>query len=140
MSAYLTRDPIDVARLLADVADTGRGGTVLFVGSVRRSEEDGPVAAISYSAYEEMAEVEFERIVTEVRERWPGVACRAVHRVGEVPVGEPSIAVVAAAPHRREAFDACRFTIDEAKRRLPLWKRERFDDGTTRWRESVEEG
>ena len=135
MPRYLTRDPIDVGNLLAQVGGPGRGGTVLFLGSVRRSKEDGPVASIEYSAYEEMAAAEFERIAVEVRDRWPDIACRAVHRIGNVPVGEPSIAVVAAAPHRREAFEACRFTIEEAKRRLPVWKRERFDDGTTRWRQ-----
>ncbi len=135
MSRYLTHDPIDVGNLLAQVGGPGRGGTVLFLGSVRRGEEDGPVAAIEYSAYEEMAAAEFERIAAEVRDRWPDIVCRAVHRIGNVPVGEPSIAVVAAAPHRREAFEACRFTIDEAKRRLPVWKRERLDDGTTRWRQ-----
>jgi molybdopterin synthase catalytic subunit len=135
MSRYLTHDPIDVGNLLAQVGGPGRGGTVLFLGSVRRGEEDGPVAAIEYSGYEEMAAAEFERIAAEVRDRWPDIACRAVHRIGNVPAGEPSIAVVAAAPHRREAFEACRFTIEEAKRRLPVWKRERFDDGTTRWRQ-----
>ena len=112
----------------------------MFLGSVRRSKEDGPVEAIEYSAYEEMAEVEFDRIVAEVRDRWPDIECRAQHRVGEVPVGEPSIAVVAAAPHRIEAFDACRYMVEEAKRRLPIWKRERFEDGTTRWREGVDKG
>lgn len=133
MPSYLTRERIDTGHLLAQVSNPARGGTVLFLGSVRRSEEDGPVEAIEYSAYEEMAAAEFERIVAEAAEQWPEAVCRAVHRVGDVPVGEPSIAVVAAAPHRKEAFDVCRFLIEEAKRRLPVWKRERFDDGATRW-------
>jgi len=137
MPDYLTRDPIDVGNILAQVSDPGRGGTVLFLGSVRRSEDDGPVASIEYSAYEEMVVAEFERIVAEANDRWPDAVCRAIHRVGHVPVGEPSIAVAASAPHRGEAFEACRFTIEEAKRRLPVWKRERFDDGTTRWRQEA---
>jgi molybdopterin synthase catalytic subunit len=135
MDTHLTRDPIDVARLLEEVADLGRGGTVLFLGSVRRGGDDGPVSTIEYSAYEEMAEAESERIVAEAEGRWPDVACRLVHRVGAVPVGEPSIAALAAAPHRGPAFDACRFLLEEAKARLPVWKQERYDDGTTRWRE-----
>jgi len=134
MSRYLTHDPIDVGNLVAQVSDPGRGGTVLFLGSVRRSEEDGAVASIEYSAYEEMVVAEFERIVAEAKARWPDAVCRVAHRLGDVPVGEPSIAVVAAAPHRREAFEACRFLIEEAKRRLPVWKHERFEDGTKRWR------
>jgi len=63
------------------------------------------------------------------------VACEARHRLGDVPTGEPSIGVAVAAPHRAEAFDACRYVIEEAKQRLPVWKRERFDDGSTQWRE-----
>lgn len=137
MADYLTREPIDVGDIVAQVSDPRRGGTVLFLGSVRRSEEDGPVASIEYSAYEEMVVAEFERIVAEARERWPDAVCRAVHRVGHVPVGEPSIAVAASAAHREEAFEACRFAIEEAKRRLPVWKRERFDDGATRWRQEA---
>ncbi len=133
--SYVTRESIDVSALLARVADPGRGGTVLFLGSVRRGPDDGPVEAIEYSAYEEMVRAEFDRILAEARERWPEARLAARHRVGVVPAGEPSIAVVAAAPHRGEAFEACRFAIEEAKRRVPVWKKERFDDGGTRWRE-----
>ncbi len=132
---YLTRDRIDVGRLLEVVTDDGRGGTVVFLGSVRRGARDGPVAAIDYDAYEEMARAEFERIIAAALERWPEAGFAAQHRLGEVPRGEPSIAVVAAAGHRAEAFEACRWVIDEAKRRLPIWKKERFDDGSERWRE-----
>ncbi len=132
---YCTHEPIDIARLMAAVADGGRGGTVVFVGSVRRSAEDGPVRAIDYSAYEEMLAEEFDRIVQQAREHWPQAQFSAQHRLGRVPLGEPSIAVVAAAPHREEAFAACRHVIEEAKRRLPVWKKELFEDGGTRWRE-----
>jgi molybdopterin synthase catalytic subunit len=132
---YCTHGPIDIERLMAAVADGERGGTVAFVGSVRGGAEDGPVAAIDYSGYEEMLTEEFDRIIAEARERWPDVAFAAQHRLGRIPLGEPSIAVVAAAPHRGEAFEACRQVIEEAKRRLPVWKKELFEDGGTRWRE-----
>ncbi len=132
---FVTREPIDIGALIGIVSDPGRGGTVAFLGSVRRGEEDGPVAAIAYSAYEEMLEVEFARIVAEAEARWPEAGIVARHRIGEVPAGAPSIAAVAAAPHRDAAFQAARYVVEEAKRRLPVWKRERFDDGTERWRE-----
>jgi len=131
---YLTRDVIDPARLLAAVGQPKLGGAVLFLGTSRKSPEDGPVAAIEYSAYEEMAEAEFERILTEARSRWPLGSLAACHRLGTVPAGEASIAIAAAMPHRAEAFAACRYVIEEAKRRLPVWKREIMDDGTRRWR------
>ena len=132
---FVTRDPIDIGALIGIVSDPGRGGTVAFLGSVRRGDEDGPVAVIEYSAYEEMLEVEFASIVAEAEARWPEAGIAAQHRMGEVPAGVPSIAAVAAAPHRDVAFAAARYVVEEAKRRLPVWKRERFDDGTTRWRE-----
>jgi molybdopterin synthase catalytic subunit len=135
VSAFVTRDPIDIGALIANVSDAGRGATVAFLGSVRRSSDDGPVVAIEYSAYEEMVEAEFGGIVTEAQARWPGADVAARHRVGDVPLGAASIAVVAAAPHRGEAFEAARYVIEEAKRRLPVWKRERFAGGTARWRE-----
>ncbi len=132
---YCTHEPIDVGRLMAAVADGERGGTVAFVGSVRGGPEDGPVTAIDYSGYEEMLAEELGRIIEEARQRWPEARVAAQHRLGRVPRGEPSIAVVVAAPHRDEAFAACRQVIEEAKRRLPVWKKELFEDGAARWRE-----
>lgn len=136
----LTGEPIDIQRLVAVVAGADRGGTVLFLGSVRRGPEDGPVTAIDYSAYQEMVSAEFARIIGEAEARWPGVRVTAQHRIGHVPVGEPSIAAVAAAPHRVAAFDACRYVVEEAKRRLPVWKKELYDDGSRRWREDEASG
>ncbi len=120
---HLTRDPIDVGRLLETVTDDGRGGTVVFLGSVRRGAEDGPVAAIDYDAYEEMAGAEFERIIAAALQRWPEAGFAAQHRLGEVPRGQPSVAVVAAAGHRAEAFEACRFILEKIKLKVPIWKR-----------------
>jgi molybdopterin synthase catalytic subunit len=131
----VTRDPIDVGALLAELRDDGRGATAVFLGSVRSGPDDGPVTAIEYSAYEAMVGEEFGRIVAEAAGRWPGTAYRVRHRVGRVSAGDPSIAVAASAPHRAEAFEACRYVIEEAKQRLPVWKREILADGTTRWRE-----
>jgi molybdopterin synthase catalytic subunit len=133
MSAWLTDRPIDVGQLIAAVASPGMGGTVVFLGTVRRSAEDGDVAAIAYSAYPEMAAQELDRIVAEAASRWPLARVALRHRVGEIPTGEASVAVVAAAPHRAEAFAAARFVIDETKRRAPIWKKERLASGAARW-------
>jgi molybdopterin synthase catalytic subunit len=127
--------PIDPADLLREVSDTGLGGTALFLGTVRRSVEDGPVDAIDYSAYDEMAEAELDRILRDGAAQFPGVRMTARHRLGLIPAGEASVAVAAAAPHRAEAFAACRWVIEEVKQRLPVWKRERLEDGSVRWRE-----
>jgi molybdopterin synthase catalytic subunit len=83
-----------------------------------------------------MVEAEFDRIVGEARTRWPDTRIAAVHRIGRVPAGEPSIAVVASAPHRAEAFETCRHVIEEAKTRLPVWKKEIFEDGAKAWRDN----
>lgn len=131
---YLTRRPIEPASLLAAVSDPGLGGAALFLGTVRRGSEDGPVTSIEYTAYEEMVVAEFDRILAEARERWPNGRLAVCHRLGTVPAGEASIAIAAATPHRADAFAACRYVIEEVKRRLPVWKQEILDDGTRRWR------
>lgn len=137
---HITAAAIDVQALLNEVRSPECGGVVLFLGTVRRGMEDGPVTEIEYSAYTEMAEEEFARIIEDAVARWPGARFAAQHRVGAVPLGEPSVAVTAAAPHRAQAFDAARFVIDEAKRRLPVWKKERFEDGSSQWRENPSPG
>lgn len=92
---------------------------------------------IDYSAYSEMAEQEFDRIIEEAKDQWPGARIAVRHRIGQVPLGEPSIGVAVAMPHRGDAYVVSRFVVDEAKRRLPIWKKERFADGSTSWREAV---
>ncbi len=133
---HVTHDPIQLDRLIAEVSDPGRGAIVVFLGTVRRGPDDGPVREIEYSAYEAMAAGEFQRIVNEAAGQSHNIEVAAQHRLGTVPTGDPSIAVVAAAPHRAEAFTACRYVIEQAKLRLPVWKKERLDDGGTRWREN----
>ena len=128
--SHLTRHPLDVNDLLARVQGADRGGTCVFLGSVRN--DDG-VTAIDYSAYEQMANEEIARILGEAQRQWPDARVILQHRLGEIPAGAASIAIAAAAPHRDEAFTACRFVIEEVKKRLPIWKKEMFADGTTAW-------
>ena len=130
---HLTRDPLDVTDLLAQVQGAERGGTCVFLGTVRN---DGDVTAIDYSAYEAMAFEEIERVLAESHARWPGSRVMLRHRLGVIPVGEASIAIAAAAPHRDAAFAACRHVIEEVKQRLPIWKKELRDDGSEKWVEA----
>ena len=133
MPSYLTDHAIDVAALIAEVSDPGRGAVLLFLGTVRTGPVDGDVVGIEYSAYPEMADAEFDRILAEAAERWPLARITLRHRTGYVPTGEASIAVAVAAPHRAEAYDASHWVMDETKRRVPVWKKERYGTGGARW-------
>lgn len=132
---FLTSHPIALESLLAEVQGAERGGTCVFVGTVRADGDGGAggIVAIEYSAYDAMADAELERLTAEARERWPDARVAVRHRLGRIAVGEASIAIVAAAPHRAEAFAACRYVIEEVKKRLPVWKKELRSDGTAVW-------
>src|SRR5437667_10654429 len=106
---YLIRSPISLDALLAEVSAPAWGGPCVFLGTVRAGPEEPGVTAIEYSAYEEMVEGELGRIVAEVGERWSGARVAVRHRLGRIPAGEASIAIVTAAPHRAQAFEACRY-------------------------------
>jgi molybdopterin synthase catalytic subunit len=129
---FLVNDPIDAGVLLAQVQSPGRGGTACFLGTVRNHHGGRDVACLEYSAYGPMVEAECQRIVAEAESRWD-VAIALQHRVGELAIGETAVAIAAAAAHRDEAFLACRYVIEEVKRRLPIWKREVYADGSVEW-------
>lgn len=130
----IAREPIAVRDLEA-VVRPGDGGVVQFLGIVRDTSDDGrSVTGLSYETFEAMAVAEFRTIALEARERFGDVALAIVHRVGELAVGEIAVAVVAAAPHRGPAFEACRYAIDEVKRRAPIWKKEHYTGGAAQWR------
>ena len=105
------------------------GAYVLFEGVVRDHHEGHAVESIFYEAYRPMAEKEMQKIVTGVEHEFPGTAITVVHRLGQLVVGESSIAIVAASSHRAEAFAACRATIDRIKETVPIWKKERGPAG-----------
>ncbi len=133
MPGHLTDRAIDVAALTAEVADPGCGATVVFLGTTRNSPGDGDVVGIDYSAYPAMADAEFDSILAEAAARWPTARIALRHRVGRVATGEVSVAIVAACPHREEAYAASRYVIEEMKRRVPIWKQERLGSGAARW-------
>ncbi len=131
MSA-LRSGPLDTAAALTAVVSTDHGGIALFAGTTRAEPRLREVAAIEYEAHEDLAEVEIQRILDEARDRF-GAIVVAEHRVGSVATGEPSVVVAVSAPHRAEAFAACRYLIDEIKDRVPIWKRMHYTDGGTEW-------
>jgi molybdopterin synthase catalytic subunit len=106
-----------------------RGGVVTFTGMVRRDGHRGPVERLEYEAYIEMAEQVLAEIAEEIHREWPGTRVAIHHRVGSLAVGETAVVIAAAAPHRAEAFEACRAAIDRLKRRAPIWKKEIGPDG-----------
>lgn len=114
----ITDQPIDSAEVAGDV-----GGMVVFWGIVRDREEGQPIVALEYTAYGEMAEHQFRKLIAETKRRWPLKKLRVVHRLGIVKVGEASLLVRVEAAHRAEAFAAAQFMIDELKLKVPIWKR-----------------
>ena len=127
--SYLTDDAIDSVALVARVMRPSDGAYVLFEGVVRNHHEGRAVESIFYDAYRPMAEKEIAAIVDDVRRQWPDVAVDCIHRLGHLVVGETSIAIACVSPHRAEAFEACRATIDRIKQTVPIWKKERTPDG-----------
>ena len=129
---YLTDRPIDVAALFAEVRPSD-GGVCVFAGVVRNENAGRPTVRIEYQAYGAMAEAEMERIAEGLRLDFPAARVAMRHRTGTLEVGDVSVAILAAAPHRAEAFAACRAAIDRIKTTVPIWKREIRPDGTSEW-------
>src|SRR5437773_8132010 len=127
--SFFTNAPIDSAALVRDVLRRSDGATVLFEGVVRNHNEGKQVDSIDYEAYLPMAEKEMAAVVDAVRAAYPDVAVTVVHRLGHLAVGDTSIAIACASPHRAEAFEACRAMIDRIKQTVPIWKKERGPDG-----------
>ena len=133
MRSALVTHPLDPAALLAEVAATRNGATILFVGTVREVNDGRAVLGIDYRAYESMAARELEEIVAEAADRFGTDDLVAEHRLGTLGLGEASVVVAVAHPRRAGAFDAARFIVEELKRRVPIWKREQYVDGTREW-------
>ncbi len=130
----ITDQPLDVAALSAFVADPAAGAIVTFLGTSRSSSADAtnverPVETLWYEAYGPMAAKRLRVIGEEARARHGATRVACWHRTGEVAIGEASVAIAVSSPHRAEAFACCRDIIDEIKRSVPIWKRERFTDG-----------
>ncbi len=133
--AALTDGPIDVGAISAAVAGPGRGAIVLFLGTVRNAHGGRKVAALTYSSYRRMAEQKLGEIVADLESQGIDLRAAIVHRLGDVAVGEPSVAIAVASPHRAEAYEASRTALERLKAEVPIWKRERYADGSEAWRE-----
>lgn len=119
----LTREAIDVSALIHAVAGSGMGAVALFLGTVRDHEGERRVERLEYEAYERLAEQRLAAVLEEALARWPEARVGVLHRLGMLELGEISVAVAAASPHRAEAFECCRFVIERVKASVPIWKR-----------------
>ncbi|MCK6526359.1 molybdenum cofactor biosynthesis protein MoaE [Myxococcota bacterium] len=126
---FVTREPLDLARISREVESPAHGAVCTFAGVVRDHDSGQPVVALEYECYPEMAEREMGRVRDDVLARWPGCRIALVHRVGRLLVGEVSVAIAVGSPHRAEAFEACRHAIDTLKATVPIWKKEIHPDG-----------
>lgn len=130
---FLTHEPIDEQALTDSVRRDGCGAVVTFLGTVRDVTGDERTIALEYQAHAPMAERKMREIETDIGERWPMAVMAMTHRLGRVEVGEISVAVAVSAPHRGQAFDACRHAIDRLKELVPIWKQDLAADGSTTW-------
>ncbi len=128
----LRDEPLSVDEVRAAVADAAAGGIALFLGAVRDHDHGRGVMRLSYSAHPS-AEAELRRVAEKVAASYSVLALAAVHRVGELAVGDLAVVVAVACAHRGEAFDACRALIDDLKHSVPIWKQQWFSDGDSEW-------
>jgi len=131
--ASLVRAPIDPTAMIRIVANPGNGAVLLFLGAVRQVNDGRDVTGIDYAAYERMAQRELDAIVAEASEKFGSTDVAVQHRLGELGVEDVSVAIAVGHPHRDEAYSLSRFVIEELKRRVPIWKREHYLDGTREW-------
>ena len=133
MSFRFTPTAIDTESARRELQDLGSGGYVSFEGWVRDQNEGQEVTRLEYEAFQELAVKEGGRIVAEALRRFPVKHALCIHRVGSLNLGEMAVWVGVSSAHRGEAFDACRFIIDEVKHRLPIWKKEHYRSGDSGW-------
>ena len=128
----ITDNAIDLSKILIDVSDNSAGAITLFVGTVRDHDSDGHVSALYYEAYKKMAEDIMTEIEREVLRKWNIIKFSATHRIGTLKVSEISVAVAVSSEHRNEAFEACKYGIDNIKTRVPIWKKE-YSEAGDKW-------
>lgn len=129
----LTHDAIDPAATVEAVRTTAAGAVVLFLGTVREFTQGRQTVRLQYDAYPAMAEAKLAELVRVAAERWPILKGQVVHRLGQLELGDVSVAVAVSTPHRRDAFEAGQFLIDRLKELVPIWKQEQWADGETEW-------
>ena len=133
MRTAIVEGPIDVMALIADVADHANGATLLFIGTVRDTNDGRSVTGMEYSAYRGMAERELAAISEEAAAQFETSSIAIEHRIGVLDLGEASVAIAVGHAHRGKAYDASRYIIEQLKQRVPIWKLEHYVDGTREW-------
>ena len=136
----ITDESIDVHTLSAELIHPAGGAFVEFEGRVRNNNEGESVSALDYQAYKPLAEAEGNKIIEEAVERFGLLACRCVHRTGHLEIGGIAVWVGVISGHRAEAFEGCRYVIDEVKNRVPIWKKEQLESGESHWVACHDEG
>ena len=136
----ISEHPIDIEMLLANVKDDSAGATVLFLGTVRNRNDDYAVSGIYYEAYIRMAEEAMAKIEVQAVKRWNLKKFAAVHRIGNLKVGEVSVAIAVSSEHRAEAFEAGRYAIDRIKSEVPIWKKETIINKGGMWAQGTPMG
>ncbi len=129
----LTQDTIDVSAVLRTASSPRAGAVVLFLGTVREETDGRRTTSLTYECYAEMAKRALADLEAEAVQRWSLSGCAIVHRLGELAVGEISVAIAASAAHREAAFEAARWLIDRIKQVVPIWKQEHWADGASEW-------
>ena len=129
----LTDKPIDVAAVQQAVCSPSAGAIVLFLGTTRDETGGRRTRSLEYECYPEMAREKLSELERDARAQWPLVDCAIVHRLGELAVGETSVAIAVSSAHRQPAFEAGQWLIDRIKEVVPIWKKEHWADGTSEW-------
>jgi molybdopterin synthase catalytic subunit len=129
----LTREPIDYAALTEAVRSRQSGAVVLFLGTVREMTQGRQTVALDYEAFPEMAQAKMAELIEIAKQKWPIDKVGIIHRLGHLELGDISVALAVSCPHRRQAFEAGQFLIDELKVLVPIWKKENWADGSTEW-------
>jgi molybdopterin synthase catalytic subunit len=133
----IIEEPIDPVALLHDGIGSSDGAAILFLGTVRDHNDGREVGHLDYQAYPEMAEATLREIAAEAEAQWDTGGISVVHRIGRLEIGEVSVAILVASPHRGEAYAASRYVIEELKKRVPIWKREGYLEGNSEWLSGV---
>jgi molybdopterin synthase catalytic subunit len=129
----ITSKEIDIQSIIKSIDDGGAGAKVLFMGTVRNFSENGDILGMTYESYMGMAEEKIKNIETNAKKKWGINKIRIVHRIGELTIGDNSIAIAVSTSHSKDAFAACQFILDKVKREVPIWKKEKILNGETKW-------
>ena len=129
----ITPREIDIPSVLESIDDGGVGAKVIFIGSVRNFSDNGDVVGMTYESYVGMAEEKIKNIEIDAKKTWRIKKIRIIHRIGELTIGDNSVAIAISTPHRNDAFAACQFILDKIKHEVPIWKKEKILNGETKW-------